>query len=780
MLKPDNGALGARVLTFAKGEDDAAISIGYDFEVGEGVVHAPWRVRRVEIAEELSGECAATVHLQNDDPLANERELRGRSAALLAYRPNLAERRFSGIVRTVVSEGIDARGVRGCRVTLVPAFQCLDETIEWRKFVDLTVPEILLAVLREGLEPFGRKADLRLNRSRGSAANPFARREYTAQRGESTCQFVRRLCAEEGLGLWYDYSGPTETLVVTDDNQAFGRLGDTIRLVPPDGAVAGFEHVHAFETASHRTPTAAAVTRFDLTRPMLPLLERVQLQPAPADAGSAGAAEIYDPTGAVTLHEYRGDRYTAQDVGHQARIRLEAAQVWGHVGSGQGSVLAFQPGLVFDLDVGGAYPSPLEGEYLLVKVLHQGEASRGPASGDPFAGSYRNSFECIPFDVPFRPRRLPRPIAGLDHAIVAAVSEEDPIHHDVHGRVKLKFWWDRTPGAPTEKDSGWVPVASAWAGNGRGIQALPRRGDVVIVNYDLGDPDRPVVVASANTATNSLLYDLANKTAVAWRTQSQRPDGQGGFSTPNFNEILMDDRAEGERFLLHAGWNFDRRVLNDDTTRVDHDENRTVGNDQNVTVMANQSLTVQGNQTKSVTKSSTINVTGNRSLTVNGAETVTVGGTETVTVSGARTTKVVGAETVTLSQRQTEVSGSDQGHVAGDGRLTIDGTAKLTNGGTTIECAAGWVELSAATWVRIKHGGAEVLIDEAENVSVTTGADVTVQGNKLTLNGGSAIELSVGGSAVKIDASGVNITGPAITQTADGEHRIVASTIRNN
>jgi type VI secretion system secreted protein VgrG len=773
------------------GAADAVLPhVTYELAFEQAVEHPPWQVGRVDISEDLSGEHAATLWLENDDPNANERDLRGRSACLLVARPGLGERRFAGVVRTVVSEGIDAAGVRRCRLTLVPAFQCLDETVEWRKFVDMTVPDVLRAVLREGLEPFGRQAELRLGREDGSAtpAAPFARREYTAQRGESVYAFVRRLCSEEGLALWYETTGAVETLVVSDDNRAFARHDAPLRLIPPGGSAAvAFESVSAFEMACHRVPTAATVARFDLTRPMTTLVERVQLEPAP-NAGPAGRGEIYDPTGAVTLHAYQGDRYTGEDVGYQARIRLEAAQLGADLGTGGGDAIAFRPGLVFRLEPSGGFPSPLEGEYLITQIRHSGEAGRRGAAGLQLGASYRNSFLCVPSTVAFRPSRIPRPLATVDYAVVAAVSDEDPIHHDAHGRVKVKFWWDRSPGAPSDRDSGWVPVVTPWAGAGRGIQAVPRQGDVVLVNYDLGDPDRPVVVGSANTATNPLLYDLHRKTAVAWRTQSQRPDGAGGFTTPNYNELLMDDDAGKERFSVYAGWDYDRRVLNDESTCIDHDENRTVCNDQTITVNGNQTITVKKNCTLTVNQNENITVDGSRTVSVGGAETITVGGAQTTTVTGPRTTTVVGPDTVTLTSRHTEVSATDSEHVAGDATAIVDGAATLTQGGTVIEVASGHVDVNAQSWVRLKHGGAEVVIDGGDNVTVRTDAkvyvfaddEVSFQAPKITFTGTSAVAMTVGANTVKVDTSGVHLNGAKIDETADSFIQMTAPAIRNN
>ena len=78
-------------------------------------------------------------------------------------------RRFSGIVQTVVSEGTTPNGIRCCRLSVCPAFQCLDDTVDWNKFLNMSVPDILRAVLAQGLAPFGRQAQLNLTREGGGS-----------------------------------------------------------------------------------------------------------------------------------------------------------------------------------------------------------------------------------------------------------------------------------------------------------------------------------------------------------------------------------------------------------------------------------------------------------------------------------------------------------------------------------------------------------------------------------------------------------------------------------
>ncbi|MEJ8800397.1 type VI secretion system tip protein VgrG, partial [Trinickia caryophylli] len=106
---------------------------------------------------------------------------------------------------------------------------------------------------------------------------------------------------------------------------------------------------------------------------------------------------------------------------------------------------------------------------------------------------YRNTFTCLPEEVPYRsPRRTPKPhMQGTQAAIVVGPKGEE-IYTD-GSRVKLHFLWDRR-GKYDGTDSMWIRVSQPWAGSGWGGSAIPRIGQEVIVAYNDGDPDNPVVV----------------------------------------------------------------------------------------------------------------------------------------------------------------------------------------------------------------------------------------------------------------------------------------------
>lgn len=77
-------------------------------------------------------------------------------------------------------------------------------------------------------------------------------------------------------------------------------------------------------------------------------------------------------------------------------------------------------------------------------------------------------------------------MAGVETAVVVAPPGEQSFH-DKYGRIKVRFHWDREG-----ESSRWVRVAHP-AGSG---YVLPEVDDEVIVAFEHGDPDRPVVIGS--------------------------------------------------------------------------------------------------------------------------------------------------------------------------------------------------------------------------------------------------------------------------------------------
>lgn len=169
-------------------------------------------------------------------------------------------------------------------------------------------------------------------------------------------------------------------------------------------------------------------------------------------------------------------------------------------------------------------------------------------SGSAGAARFESQFKAIPQATPYRsPARTPKPVAhGIYLARVVGPAGQD-IHTDEFGRIRVYFFWDRHVDNMPEA-SCWIRVAHPSAGKGWGMMTLPRIGQEVIVEFEGGDPDRPVVLGCLHNADQKVPYPLdANKSVSGWRTRST----VGGGET-QFNEIRFEDKLGQEYIWLQA------------------------------------------------------------------------------------------------------------------------------------------------------------------------------------------------------------------------------------
>jgi type VI secretion system secreted protein VgrG len=348
--------------------------------------------------------------------------------------------------------------------------------------------------------------------------------------------------------------------------------------------------------------------------------------------------------------------------------------------------------------------------------------------------------------------------------------------------VTVRFLWDRDAAEQPDMTSYWVPVATSWAGSGFGVHFLPREGMEVVVGYVGGDPDQPIVLGCREAGRNALPVKLpsqAGKSGIFTRSLRRGDEGHDHWS-----ELSFDDEAGREKVTLRAGWDYERRVLNDDHSTIDHDEVRKVGNKQTVHVVGASDHTVD--------KDAALKVHGARVTTIDGNDSKTVTkGDEIVTIAeGARTAEVRQKDTLTVhGDREQVVKGSDELHVHHKRTVRVDEALTVRQGETVVEWADGHVDVSAKSWVRIKHAGARVHIDDAGNVTIETDKDLRLlaSGAAATLGNGKAeitaeteATIAVGGNSVKVDASGVTTSANNVTTSATCMHQMTAPIIAQN
>jgi type VI secretion system secreted protein VgrG len=289
------------------------------------------------------------------------------------------------------------------------------------------------------------------------------------------------------------------------------------------------------------------------------------------------------------VYEYPGD-YEKKAEGEQfVKIRMEEEEAVHLVINGSSGCRAFTSGYKFNLVE--HYRRDVNIAYLLTEVRHAASAGDSYESGGSSEReAYTNSFKCIPHAVAYRPSRTTsKPtIQGFQTAVVVGKAGEE-IWVDKFGRVKVQFHWDRE-GKGDEKSSCWIRVATTWAGKQWGTVHIPRVGQEVVVGFEEGDPDRPLILGSVYNAVQLPAYGLPSEQTKSG-IKSMSSKGGGGF-----NEIRFEDKKGSEQVFINSERQMDLNVKKSRFESIGESAHLTVGKDQLEKINGDKHLTVAGDQ----------------------------------------------------------------------------------------------------------------------------------------------------------------------------------------
>ncbi|PVY76248.1 Rhs element Vgr protein, partial [Tamilnaduibacter salinus] len=249
----------------------------------------------------------------------------------------------------------------------------------------------------------------------------------------------------------------------------------------------------------------------------------------------------------------------------------------------------------------------LNRDWLLVQVTHTGQQPQAlEEEGGTEPTTYHNAFTAVPGDTPWRPTTPHRPLMDGPQMAIVTGPEGEEIHCDEHGRVKVRFPWDRYS-QNDEHSSAWLRVSQGWAGGQYGFFTLPRIGNEVIVSFLDGDPDQPIITGRTHHATNTPPETLPkHKTRTTLKTQTHKGEGH--------NELRFEDEADQQQIYVHAQKDLDLLTENDRTEVVKNNQHLTVHTDRTQQVKGNDHLTVDGEKREKVGKDHSFDVTGSLHL----------------------------------------------------------------------------------------------------------------------------------------------------------------------
>ncbi len=488
---------------------------------------------------------------ENKKTVAFEKVLGQNVTVRLDLPEEKGKRYFNGIVSRF-SQARRDQTFTHFRAELVPRLWLLTRKSQSRIFQHVAVPDILKELLK------GLTVKMEIS-------GTYEPRDYCTQYRETDFAFASRLMEEEGIRYYFKHADGSHQMVVTDEATTHPDVPVQPEVIFAEmlhGGTIDETRVTAWEKVQEIRPDVITLWDhcFELPGQHLeaqqPILENVKvgkashkLKPVPGDPLEVydfpgGYAQRFDgiaPGGGARPAELQ-KIFTDKD--RTVRLRMELEEMLSLRVEGESYCFHFVPGHAFTL----TKHFDADDRYLLTRVEHEGSLEGDYRSGDDLAFAYKNRFRCIPTALPYRPPRVtPRPeIAGTQTATVVAPPGEE-IFCDKYGRVKVLFHWDRQ-GKKDPTASCWIRVAQPWAGKGWGSFFWPRAGHEVVVSFEEGDPDQPVIVGSVYNGENPTPFPLPIRNQLGGiKSASVR----GNFNQ-NFNGVIFCDEKGTERLVLHS------------------------------------------------------------------------------------------------------------------------------------------------------------------------------------------------------------------------------------
>ncbi len=533
----------------------------------------------------------------------------------------------------------------------------LTQTTDCRIFQDMTALEIILQIFGEyGFTDYEDKT-----------TEDTPKRVYCTQYRETDYDFIHRLMVEEGLYYFFESDDSCEKMSVFDNSTKHSNIKTRHELAfyfKEDQMRRREDHIFDWREQQRVGPATVTLNDFNFKRPNAELIAARTIRQG---SHTHNRYEIYDYPGHYDRTD-DGDRHarTREEAFAAEHDRVRAAGNVRHMACGRRFTLKNHPRDTANrkyLVIEAIHQLQIETEYNKGELGETGIGERVTLDPKKNPDPYRVTFWAQPAEAPYRaPYDCPRPrIPALQTAkVVGPASEEIYTDPDGYGMVKVKFHWDRE-GREDETASCWIRKAEPWTGRSWGMVWIPRIGQEVVVQFEEGDPDRPLIVGMLFNERTPHPFPLPqNKTRMGLTTRSTR-HGRAG----THHELVFED-AVGEEFVR---------------LQSERDMTQIVKN--NLAVQIGQGHSDPGDMTLTVFHDLTEAVqTGNHSFTVEA-------GSQTVSISNNQTIEVGKTQRTTASQGDISITSEM-------GKIWIDAMQEIM-----LACGASTIEISP-TKIRIQ------------------------------------------------------------------------------
>ncbi len=306
---------------------------------------------------------------------------------------------------------------------------------------------------------------------RSEVSRKLVPRKYSVLYNESILNYIKRLLLEDGILWHYEHHENKHVLVLTANALDLPEI--PLENMPRTDMVQSFRKkkshlpVGSYSRASYRWENQQVKT---IKKPV-----------------------NYD-TGKLHHFEYIPN-FNGNEEGEEIVARY-CTNLVGESGiyEGESTIRAFASGHRFTLTA--PVLSDLNGKSFLLRKLKI-EATQS---------KYRNCFTALPgtegfFENELKGVKTPK-VLGPQTAVVVGEGGNGHVRTQAEGCVKVRFHWDHYSPKDASHTSAYLRLTMPGAGERRGMLFVPKIGEEVVVDFENGNPDKPLIIGSVYSRHN--------------------------------------------------------------------------------------------------------------------------------------------------------------------------------------------------------------------------------------------------------------------------------------
>lgn len=430
------------------------------------------------------------------------------------------------------------------KICIMPKVHRLQHTRKTEVFLDKTIPQVIKQILNNN----------GINQVELDVMGDHKPKEFIFKYNEPDWDFITRWMEFEGLFYYFSQSKSEEKLVITDNNSTLKNNQDINEI-----------YYQSYTMASEKSATAHLVYNYQLTTHAMPQKVIVKSYYHEQSSKPYTSQVMIDPQGSGDVVFWAENIKNNKENQQLAKYISESYKCKKEILSGVSSGSLILPGTIINHKK--FKKNALNVPMLITESIYSGSQKRAFASlhsaehhtsEDYFKCEYKAIDKSTPYRRPVLDR-VPR-IAGMLPGFVDHEGDDNTVQINKKGFYKFRLAISEDkPG----KGSGWVRKLESYIGDQYAFQLPLRKGDEVLIGFQFGNPDLPVVLGSLSNSTHRHTITSQNQNYMGVYTKEKNmffineQDGKTRgmqFSTPNKQTTLSLGTDNVFKSTLDAGY----------------------------------------------------------------------------------------------------------------------------------------------------------------------------------------------------------------------------------